>query len=324
MRKAALHVLRFDRLRAAAAATRAPPLAPTPLAPVHIAEQLRLEEALFRADDRNWCIINAGGGGGAATEPDPTIVLGISGKPHRLCDTARVRRENVHLFRRFTGGGTVVVDSGTTFVSLICNKNAAPIPPKAGNGPRELMEWSGVLYARALARCGLDVGLFHEGGSGYEIGNKNDGGDEDSNNAAECFALRENDYVIGNKKFAGNAQGLSRERFVHHTSVLWDFAPETMRLLANPEKQPDYRQRRSHEEFLRRMCELLPDRDALPEALLAELGVMGFEAVEVDADDPYLEEVLARKHHKSSCHVDADNNKLTDEQVRSRLPKRWG
>ncbi len=321
MAKVVLHVLRFDRLRAAAAAAHPlPPLAPRPPAPVHIAEQLRLEEALFRADDRNWCVVNAGGGG-----PDPTVVLGISGKPGRLCDTDRVRRENVHLFRRFTGGGTVVVDGGTTFVSLICNKDATPIPPTAGNGPRELMHWSGVLYARALARCGLDVGLAAEAGSGEHDSwnsSKNDGGD--GNNAGERFSLRENDYVIGNKKFAGNAQGLSRTRFVHHTSVLWDFAPATMGLLTNPEKQPDYRQRRSHGEFLRRMCDLLPDRDALPEALLVELGAMGFEVVEVEPDDPYLEAVLARKHHKSSCHVDADNNKLTDAQVQARVPKRWG
>ena len=49
---------------------------------------------------------------------------------------------------------------------------------------------------------------------------------------------------------------------------------------------------------MRRMCDLLPDRDALPEALLVELGAMGFEVVEVEPDDPYLEAVLARKHHE--------------------------
>ena len=39
---------------------------------VPILQQLRLEEALLRADDANWCIINDG----SAT---PAIVMGISG-----------------------------------------------------------------------------------------------------------------------------------------------------------------------------------------------------------------------------------------------------
>ncbi len=38
-----------------------------------ILEQLRLEEALLRADDRNWILINRGS--------PPAIVMGISGKP---------------------------------------------------------------------------------------------------------------------------------------------------------------------------------------------------------------------------------------------------
>lgn len=38
----------------------------------HILRQLRLEEALLRADSGNYCIINDG-------TPDPAIVMGISG-----------------------------------------------------------------------------------------------------------------------------------------------------------------------------------------------------------------------------------------------------
>ena len=37
-----------------------------------ILQQLRLEEALLRADKANWCIINDG-------TPSPAIVMGISG-----------------------------------------------------------------------------------------------------------------------------------------------------------------------------------------------------------------------------------------------------
>ncbi|NGX54212.1 MAG: hypothetical protein K1000chlam4_00937, partial [Chlamydiae bacterium] len=38
-----------------------------------IFEQLQLEEALLRADEGNWCLINSG--------VPPAIVMGISAKP---------------------------------------------------------------------------------------------------------------------------------------------------------------------------------------------------------------------------------------------------
>lgn len=65
------------------------------------------------------------------------------------------------------------------------------------------------------------------------------------------FALREHDYTLGPHKFAGNAQSISRERWVHHTSFLWDFAEANMELLTLPEKRPVYREDRAHRDFLR-------------------------------------------------------------------------
>ena len=45
------------------------------------------------------------------------------------------------------------------------------------------------------------------------------------------FALRENDYVFGEQKFAGNAQSFSSDRMLHHTSFLWDYKDEMMEAL---------------------------------------------------------------------------------------------
>ena len=46
-----------------------------------VLRQLRLEEALLRVDSGNWVIVNDGA-------PSPAVVLGISGRPHRLVDVA--------------------------------------------------------------------------------------------------------------------------------------------------------------------------------------------------------------------------------------------
>ena len=50
------------------------------------------------------------------------------------------------------------------------------------------------------------------------------------------------DYVLGDVKFGGNAQAITKDRWVHHTSFLWGFNPERMALLKHPAKKPAYRQ----------------------------------------------------------------------------------
>ena len=83
-----------------------------------ILDQLRLEEALLRSHAGNWCLINRG-------LPSPAIVMGISGVAERLVHVEAARAAGVPVIRRFTGGGTVVVDDGTLFISFVCNKVCA-------------------------------------------------------------------------------------------------------------------------------------------------------------------------------------------------------
>uniref|UniRef100_A0A061RLH3 Lipoate protein ligase-like protein n=1 Tax=Tetraselmis sp. GSL018 TaxID=582737 RepID=A0A061RLH3_9CHLO len=58
-----------------------------------LVKQLKLEEALLRADHRNWCILNDG-------LDDPTIVLGISGKPEELVHIDAARNAGVPMIKR--------------------------------------------------------------------------------------------------------------------------------------------------------------------------------------------------------------------------------
>jgi len=50
-----------------------------------------------------------------------SIVLGFSGKPLELLNIAKVKKDNLQVIRRYTGGGTVVVDHSTVFASLVLN-----------------------------------------------------------------------------------------------------------------------------------------------------------------------------------------------------------
>ncbi|XP_057768164.1 uncharacterized protein LOC130988357 isoform X2 [Salvia miltiorrhiza] len=138
---------------------------------VSILQQLHLEERLLRTSSENWCIIKDG-------TTRPTIVMGVSGKPKELLETDAVLRDEIPVIRRFTGGGTVIVDQGTIFVSFICNKDAIP---GLQSYPRPIMSWSSLIYKNMFQGIGE-------------------------------FGLRENDYVLGNRKFGGNAQSITKNR----------------------------------------------------------------------------------------------------------------
>jgi lipoate-protein ligase A len=232
-------------------------------------DQLCLEEALLRADTRNWLVVRGG--------VPPCIVMGISGDLHSLVDVDAARAAGVPIARRFSGGGTVVVDEGTAFVSFISERGAAHGAPAF---PRELMAWSASLYARVFP-------ALVRGGGG--------------------FALREHDYALGDAKVGGNAQALSRERFVHHTSFLWDARAERLDLLRLPPQRPAWRADRAHAHFVGRLREHgVPSVDALGEAVVARVredarALGGARVVEATLEDALA--ALPRNERRSNAWV---------------------
>jgi len=176
-----------------------------------IFEQLKVEEALLRNDTRNWVLINEGS--------SAAIVMGISGKKEELIDEEKVKALGIPLIQRFSGGGTVLVDENTLFVTFICQKEMHDFPAY----PEPILRWSEAIYKDVFTQ-------------------KN-------------FALRENDFVFGEKKIGGNAQYIKKDRWLHHTSFLWDYCPEKMKLLLLPSKTPKYRSGRGHQDFLCRLSD---------------------------------------------------------------------
>jgi lipoate-protein ligase A len=182
-----------------------------------IYKQLQLEEALLRLDDDNYCIINEGSA--------PAIVMGISGKPQELIHQENLTKDPILVMKRFSGGGTVVVDEETIFISFICSRDLHDFPLY----PEPILRWSEQIYKEAVQ--------------------------------LPLFSLRENDYVIGMRKFGGNAQYIRKDRWLHHSTLLWNYKKERMDLLLHPKKTPNYRENRSHEEFLTRLSEHLPNKE---------------------------------------------------------------
>jgi lipoate-protein ligase A len=196
---------------------------------VPIFEQLQLEEALLRSDDRNFCIVNQGS--------NRAIVMGISGQPNELIDESKVKQDNIPVIKRFSGGGTVIVDDQTLFVTFIMSKDCIDVPAF----PEPILRWTADLYTQAWKIPG--------------------------------FQLKENDYCLEGKKCGGNAQYIKKDRWLHHTSFLWDYSESNMEYLLLPKKRPQYRQDRAHQDFLCRLKQHAKDPQILIEQLKAELNV---------------------------------------------------
>jgi lipoate---protein ligase len=219
-----------------------------------IFQQLQLEEALLRTDERNWCLINKGS--------TPSIVMGISGKAELLIEPEKMLEKPVPLIRRFSGGGTVFVDSQTVFVTWICNA----IHTEVSCCPAKIHSWIEQQYQRAYPSVPLQ--------------------------------LKENDYVIQDRKCGGNAQYLCKKRWLHHSSFLWDYDSENMGYLKFPLKTPLYRQKRSHEEFLCRLKSFFHNKESFYTQTLDHLRSQ-FNLIKVLPNEAW--KLLDRPHRKTTC-----------------------
>lgn len=225
---------------------------------ISIIDQLCLEEALLRTDNEQWCILNE--------NASPAIVMGISGKPELLINQEHLEKHPIPVIRRFSGGGTVVIDENTCFATFICNRE----PTGVACYPDKVFQWSQSFYTPVFS--GIN------------------------------FSLRENDYVIGERKFGGNAQYMRKDRWLHHTSFLWDYAPQRMDYLHLPSKMPGYRNRRSHLDFLCKLEEHFPHKEMFFERIIARLHEV-FSVANVTLNASLRSELLERSHRKATIRI---------------------
>lgn len=166
---------------------------------VPILEQLHLEERLLRTQEDFFCIFNY--------KSPSAYVLPLSAKKEEW-----LQKEASPVIRRYTGGGAVVIDENTLFVSFIGPNDLLNEAPT----PSSLHRFAEPFYQATIP----------------------------------AFQRRENDYCINDRKVGGNAQYITKHRFVHHTSLLWDYNLESMKGLKFPPRTPQHRKNRSHEDFI--------------------------------------------------------------------------
>jgi lipoate---protein ligase len=179
------------------------------------AANLACDEALLDA-----CEEDSGGEVLRFWEPrDYFVVAGFSNAVAREANLEACRRAGVGVFRRCSGGGTVLQGPGCLNYSLTLNLADRPELETIPAANRHIMGRNCQALSAVL-------------GSAVEV---------------RGFT----DLAIGGLKFSGNAQRRKRRALIFHGTFLLRFDLGLMeKFLTMPSRQPDYRLGRAHADFL--------------------------------------------------------------------------
>jgi len=150
------------------------------------------------------------------------IVVGYANTVQTEVNLTACSQDGVPVLRRCTGGGTVLQGPGVLNYSLVLRLEHAP----ALTGIHDTNNYILGAHARALSAL-LGATVEQEG---------------------------QTDLAIAGLKFSGNAQRRRRRCVLFHGSLLLSLDSEQVeRYLWSPSKEPDYRRKRSHRNFLRNL-----------------------------------------------------------------------
>ncbi|MCI0744115.1 MAG: lipoate--protein ligase family protein [Verrucomicrobia subdivision 3 bacterium] len=148
------------------------------------------------------------------------IVVGYGNRVEVEVDTAACRAANIGIYRRCTGGGAVLQGPGCLNYSLVLAVDSRPELESITSANRHIMKRN----CAALSKL-LGTAVSVEGHT---------------------------DLVLNGRKFSGNSQRRKRTHLLFHgTFLLVNFDLKLIpRYLRAPSREPDYRKKRSHLEFL--------------------------------------------------------------------------
>jgi lipoate---protein ligase len=185
------------------------------------AENLAGDEALL-----DWCENDAGEEVLRFWEsPHPFVVVGYANKVASEVNVTACEARGIPILRRCSGGGTVVQGPGCLNYALVLRIVEAGPTHSIRAANQFIMERNRAALARAASDFRLQPSDFRVQGH--------------------------TDLTLDGLKFSGNAQRRQRHFLLFHGTLLLDFDLALVgELLRLPSLQPDYRNRRSHEDFL--------------------------------------------------------------------------
>lgn len=225
------------------------------------AENLALDEALLDAAETG--VLGAAGVLRVWESPTYCVVLGRSSKPEVEVDLDACLRDNVPVLRRNSGGGTILTGPGCLMYAVVLSL-------------REYPQLRAIDQAHHFTQTRLSQMLTTDGETILSAG---------TSDLTIRPATSRNSQSASALKFSGNAMRLKRGHLLYHGTLLYDFdLAKIAQWLATPTRTPDYRNERTHTDFV---TNLEMDR-----ATLTQLLVTGWQANEELADWP--EEIMAK------------------------------
>lgn len=148
------------------------------------------------------------------------VVLGLAGSLEEDVDLDALKRDGVAVLRRSSGGGTVLQGPGSLNYSLVLSKE---IHPEVSD-----LKKSYAYILNAVCRALESLGT-----------------------SAVFLPISDIALTQGRKKISGNAQKRGKKYILHHGTILYNLdIPLASRYLRIPKSVPEYREGRSHAEFI--------------------------------------------------------------------------
>ena len=217
-----------------------------------------------------WLLIQAESGARGATlrfweSPVYFVALGYTNRIEVEADVPACAAANVPILRRVSGGGTVMQGPGCLNYALV-----HPIAP----GQTLNVEATNTMVMETQ-RAAFESLL-----------------------GERVIVAGHTDLATGNLKFSGNAQRRKARYFLFHGTILLDFDLDVVqRLLRPPSKEPNYRARRAHRDFIRN---LPVSRDEVKAALRAAWNAnVAAPCIEVGA----LDELIAQRYARDEWNL---------------------
>jgi lipoate-protein ligase A len=192
------------------------------------AENLACDEALL-----NWSEEGSGGGILRFWEPRGYfVVLGYANKVETEADVAACAANHVPVFRRCSGGGTVLQGPGCLNYTLILRITEHHSLASISGANKFIMEQNRAAIESEVRNQTPEVRIAVQGHTDLTL-------------------VTRHSSLVTLRKFSGNSQRRHKRSLLFHGTFLLnlDLALIT-KLLRMPSQQPDYRNNRSHTEFL--------------------------------------------------------------------------
>jgi len=165
--------------------------------------------------------------------PERCVVIGRSSKVALEVNLEACQRDRIPVLRRMSGGASIVAGPGCMMFSLLLSLEKRPECRGLDQAHRTVMSRMQRSVHAALGAIGSSCDVAVEG---------------------VC------DLTIDGRKISGNALRLKRSWMIYHGTLLMEMPLDWIeKYLLEPPKQPEYRQRREHREFVASLSSRVED-----------------------------------------------------------------